>query len=195
MKDFDIEKLERKSIHTLPDHFFETVQENVLNKTVRKDTVAKPRRAKLNWWYAAAAAVAMIFGAGYLFTDTSLHKGNTKITASTPESTVEAPAALPPVRQEVMIPEAVSENKDLTLVKDEYQTKALANTEKLKITAKKSYVQPVAAQIQEVSTPSTITVAKPTEAMVDEVLSNFSLAEIKEVSKNTEQDVYLDIYN
>ncbi len=38
MKEFNIEKLERKNIYTVPDNLFENIQENVMNdiKTSKK---------------------------------------------------------------------------------------------------------------------------------------------------------------
>ena len=38
-------------------------------------------------------------------------------------------------------------------------------------------------------------IAPPTEAQIDEVLNGFSSAEIASLSNNSEQDVYLDLYN
>ncbi|MEF9480259.1 hypothetical protein OWR28_23485 [Chryseobacterium sp. 1B4] len=64
MKEFDIEKLERKNIYTVPENLFENIQESVMNdiKTSKKAPVFK-----LNWMYAAAASLALIFGATYVF--------------------------------------------------------------------------------------------------------------------------------
>jgi hypothetical protein len=63
MKEFDIEKLERKNIYTVPENLFENIQESVMNdiKTSKKAPVFK-----LNWMYAAAASLALIFGATYV---------------------------------------------------------------------------------------------------------------------------------
>ena len=90
MKNFDIENLERKNIFTTPDNFFDKVQENVLRETVHqqkdiKITEAKPAKVfKLNWVYAAAAALAMIFGLGYF-----LNSNNTEVSVPSTVANVE----------------------------------------------------------------------------------------------------------
>ena len=59
MKDFDIEKIKRENIFTPKENLFESMQAKVLAEVI-------PRKAgriiNLKWAYAAAAAVAMVFG-------------------------------------------------------------------------------------------------------------------------------------
>ena len=59
MKNLDIEKLERKNIYKVPDGFFEQMQSQILNKTQPKQNA---KIIKLNWVYAAAAAITLFFG-------------------------------------------------------------------------------------------------------------------------------------
>ncbi|MFC3160016.1 hypothetical protein ACFOEQ_17370 [Chryseobacterium arachidis] len=77
MNDFDLEKLERKNIYTIPENLFETVQENVMNKVL---PAKKAPIFKLNWAYAAAASLALIFGATlFSITETLMKRRSTHL--------------------------------------------------------------------------------------------------------------------
>ena len=212
MKNFDIENLERKNIFTTPDNFFDKVQENVLRKTVHqqkdiKVAEAKPAKVfKLNWVYAAAAALAMIFGLGYF-----LNSNNTEVSVPNTVANVEqnkvvekpSTPAVAPVQSVADLNEtgAVTEpsNQNLTFaqtnnpkVEARVQSRNIETEMTPKIVA--TYAGPKTEAKTMVKTAA-ITSAAPDEALMDEVLSSFTYAELKEASKNTEQDVYLDLYN
>ena len=64
MKNLDIEHLERKNIYKVPDEsFFTEIQAKVLQETAPKKEI---KTVKLNWMYASAAAIAMVFGATFV---------------------------------------------------------------------------------------------------------------------------------
>ena len=64
MKNLDIEHLERKNIYKVPDEsFFTEIQAKVLQETA---PIKETKTVKLNWMYAAAAAMAMVFGATFV---------------------------------------------------------------------------------------------------------------------------------
>ena len=209
MKNFDIENLERKNIFTTPDNFFDKVQENVLRETVhlQKDIkIAEAKAFKLNWVYAAAAALAMIFGLGYF-----LNSNNTEVSIPSTVANVEqnkvvekpSTPAVAPVHSVADLNEtgAVTEpsNQNLTFaqtnnpkVEARVQSRNIETEMTPKIVA--TYAGPKTEAKTMVKTAA-ITSAAPDEALMDDVLSSFTYAELKEASKNTEQDVYLDLYN
>lgn len=68
MKDFNIEQLAKKTPYKIPENTFEEMQENVLNKTVRKKE-HQPKIFKINFSMVTsiAAALALIFGFIFLW--------------------------------------------------------------------------------------------------------------------------------
>lgn len=178
MKDFDIEQLERKNIYKTPDDFFGQMQANVLLQA----SPPKPiRNLKVNWMYAAAAAVAMIFGLTFFVNQ---DQTETEIIADTSQpSSVEIfetpQPALSPKNEATVAYQILS--ADLT--------SASANNQK-------------ADEAIRVSEPKAKTVSaelpgKPIlnpEVQVDQILANITSAELADLGKNAEQDVYLDLY-
>ncbi len=69
MKNFDLDQLEKQNIYKTPDNFFADMQKQVLSQTahrikpVSQEAEKKGAIVPLKWWYASAAAVALIFGA------------------------------------------------------------------------------------------------------------------------------------
>ncbi|MDR3024082.1 hypothetical protein [Chryseobacterium sp.] len=180
MKEFDIEKLERKNIYTVPDNMFENIQENVLNdiKTSKKAPVFK-----LNWMYAAAASLALIFGATYVFNSDngSTQKGlnsETTYTANTKESKTEAELAYETLKSDLTSVENNNQTVENQKSNNTYAYKSVSETEKT------------------IDTPKPVkTVKKKEETQMNEYLDSFSNSEIAELASNSTQDVYLDIYN
>ncbi|MET3536948.1 hypothetical protein [Chryseobacterium limigenitum] len=178
MKEFDIEKLERKNIYKVPDNLFENIQEKVINDV--KNTKKAPI-FKLNWAYAAAASLALIFGATFVFNqndDSAKDAGNSgaKYVADT-----QAPKSESEIAYETL-------KSDLTSVEKNNQTIVNQNSRNLvsqDIETKKG-----------TATPKTVKPAsKKTETQMNEYLDSFSNSEISELASNSTQDVYLDLYN
>lgn len=178
MKEFDLEKLERKNIYTVPDHLFENIQENVMNdiKTSKKAPVFK-----LNWMYAAAASLALIFGATYVFNsdnDSTENRLNSKMAYAKGEPKTESELAYETLKS------------DLTFVENNNQT--IENQKNNTTYAVKS------ENVNEKTTGSpqpVRTVNKKEETRMNEYLDSFSNSEIAELASNSTQDVYLDLYN
>ncbi|MDR4891748.1 MULTISPECIES: hypothetical protein [unclassified Chryseobacterium] len=180
MKEFDIEKLERKNIYTVPDNMFENIQESVMNdiKTSKKAPVFK-----LNWMYAAAASLALIFGATYVFnsdnnsTEQTLNT-KTAYVANNGEPKTESELAYETLKSDLTSVEnnnqTVGNQKDNAI----YASERVNETKKITETPK-----PVKA------------VKKKEETRMNEYLDSFSNSEIAELASNSTQDVYLDIYN
>jgi hypothetical protein len=180
MKEFDIEKLERKNIYTVPDNMFENIQESVLNdiKTSKKAPVFK-----MNWMYAAAASLALIFGATYVFNSDN-HSTEQKLSSKTEYM---ASNGEPKTESEVAYETLKS---DLTSVENNYQTVENQNGKDVYA----SQAEKVTEKISEAPKPAKATTKKE-EIQMNEYLDSFSNSEIAELASNSTQDVYLDIYN
>ena len=178
MKNLDIEKLERKNIYTAPDHFFDDIQAKVLQETVHQ----KPARVfKVNWVYAAAAAVAMIFGITFFVNQGG--EENTEVTENQ-SLVVNAPAvstsAETQVQNEATVAYKILEN-DLT-------SAASVNQKGKKAQFAVSTKAGTSAEVQNK------TKTLNPEVQVDQILAGFTSAELADLGKNTEQDIYLDLY-
>jgi len=178
LNDFDLEKLERKNIYTVPENLFENIQERVLNEV-------KPKKQApiftMNWAYAAAASLALIFGATFLFTGDDADKQ-------------EIPAHFASNKQERKTESETAYEtlqSDLTSVENTHQTAVNKNDKK------SFYANDIANEKtrNETKIQTVKPVKKQTEAQMNEYLDAFSNSEISELASNSTQDVYLDIYN
>ncbi|AKK72505.1 hypothetical protein HX13_16000 [Chryseobacterium sp. P1-3] len=181
MKEFDIEKLERKNIYTVPDDLFENIQEKVMNdiKTSQKAPVFK-----LNWMYAAAASLALIFGATYVFNsdnDSVEKRLNSAKAYAINDSSKGEPKTEGELAYETL-------KSDLTSVENNNQT--VGNQENNKgYVVKNTHNNPT-------DSPQPVkTVTKKEETRMNDYLDSFSNSEIAELASNSTQDVYLDLYN
>ena len=182
MKNLDIEKIERKNIYKIPDNFFEEMQMKVLAEIAPKK---EAKIIKMNWAYSAAAAIAMIFGITFFVTQKDknselaapkneiVSKGNDIVTHS---NSVDEP------KKEAVVAYQTLE-KDLTNVvasnqKESSAPKTIIENNKNDVVVQKN-------------TPT----SQNSEAQVDQILANFSSADLADLGKNVEQDVYLDLYN
>lgn len=182
MKEFDIEKLERKNIYTVPDNLFENIQERVMND-IKTEQKAPAPVFKLNWMYAAAASLALIFGVTFIYNSNNdsedkglnskeayaLHKGEPKTEAELAYETLKSDLTSVENNNQT----TVSQNNNTSLaVKDEGKNEKEAVSQKI--------VKPV---------------TKKEETRMNEYLDSFSNSEIAELASNSTQDVYLDLYN
>ena len=182
MKEFDIEKLERKNIYTVPDNLFENIQENVMNgiKTEKKADVPV---FKLNWMYAMAASLALIFGVTFIYNsnndsaDKGLNSGGT-YASNKGEPTTESELAYETLKA------------DLTSVENNNQT--VGNQ---KNNTDFAYKRERGNEKEAVPQKPMKTATKKEETRMNEYLDSFSNSEIAELASNSTQDVYLDLYN
>ncbi|RXM50761.1 MULTISPECIES: hypothetical protein [unclassified Chryseobacterium] len=182
MKEFDIEKLERKNIYTVPENLFENIQERVMNDIKPEQKIQAPV-FKLNWMYAAAASLALIFGITFIFNSNNdsvdknpnskeiyaNHKGEPKTEAE--------------IAYETLQNDLTSvENNNQTVVNQKNNTSFAVKSEdgNEKETVSQKIVKPV---------------TKKEETQMNEYLDSFSNSEIAELASNSTQDVYLDLYN
>ncbi|SFI29882.1 hypothetical protein [Halpernia frigidisoli] len=183
MENLDIEKLSRKMPYKLPENTFETVQKNVLEKTLVKKEAPI---FNLKWFYAAAAVILLIVGFNFFInSNNNVDSDNGSQLA---KSTV--------VDQNSRNLTAASENQSLVqnMASDTNQSVETSDD----LTSRKISHLNVKAESQNVATATIVKQNKnsiPTEDKVDDVLDEFSSSEIASLSNNTEQDVYLDLYN
>lgn len=192
MKNFDIEKLERKNIYTAPDNFFEKMQNNVIEKAIRNqpqiEEVSRTsgKVVKMNWWYAAAASVAVIFGTLFFMNGEGAQANTAIATNNAPAKNIETLSAeLENVDQ---TPKETSENYKL-LVSDieEVEKNESAPTQNNVAITK---VSPAKATKIEKSTPNVV----QKEKQIEQMLEGLSEADISALAKNADQDIYLDLY-
>ncbi|MFC5875029.1 hypothetical protein SAMN05443633_11643 [Chryseobacterium arachidis] len=176
MNDFDLEKLERKNIYTIPENLFETVQENVMNKVL---PAKKAPIFKLNWAYAAAASLALIFGATFVFNNGDVNEeAQHTFAVNNNEPKTESQIAYETLQSDLTSVENNNQTVSNQRNKEAFLTK-IDRAEKAENDASKT-VKPVSTQ---------------KEVQMNEYLDNFSNSEIAELASNSTQDVYLDLYN
>ena len=185
MENLDIEKLGREMPYKLAENTFEIIQNNVIKKTLRRKQTPI---FNLKWLYATAAVILLIVGANFLI-NTNIKKdnsGNHKLAAQNEIGQQQISSAQTFVDQGNEMAGNASDlsNNDISDATDLTSTKFthLSNKEQIQNSAR-------------LANSSKVKSNEPTEAKIDEVLDGFSSAEITLLSNNTEQDVYLDLYN
>lgn len=178
MKEFDIEKLERKNIYKVPDNLFENIQGRVMNdvKANKKAPIFK-----INWAYAAAASLAMVFGATFVFNSNNDSKENAGNSGAMYASNIKAPQNESETAYETL-------KSDLTSVENNNQTVVNQNSKSIASHEIETKEVPTASQTVK-------PVSKKAEVQMNEYLDSFSNSEISELASNSTQDVYLDLYN
>ncbi len=175
---FDLEKLERKNIYKVSDHLFENVQENVI---MQLNVNKKAPIFKLNWGYAAAASLALIFGSAFVYNSFSdSNDDNTSVknyASNNSDQKKESEVAYETLKSDLTSVE--NNNQTIDNQQKNQQIKTVAYVPE-KTEAKPQTVKPV---------------SKKTEAQMSEYLDSFSNSEIAELANNSTQDVYLDLYN
>lgn len=180
MKEFDIEKLKRENIFKTPDSFFEELQKKVLQETI---PVKQGKLINLKWAYSAAAAIALLIGMSVLFNaDPTVE--NQLITRIEPVHSDYETNTLSVVKPESKEHEALHIlEEDLTLVAEIHQKQ---HTEHSNLSVNKTVDVENEKEYRKNPTP---------EVQVDQILANFTSAELATFGRNTEQDIYLDLYN
>lgn len=180
MKEFDIEKLKRENVFKTPDGFFEDMQKKVLQETI---PVKRGKIVKLNWAYGAAAAVVILVGITVFVNSDSATESQsiTKIVTVDSDPATYTLSDLKPEKEEVVALQILE--KDLTSVSQVHQNE---KAKKIVVTTKEN--SSFAAQTKQKIVPNP-------EVQVDQILASFTSAELADVGRNTEQDIYLDLYN
>ncbi|OBW39799.1 hypothetical protein AB670_03842 [Chryseobacterium sp. MOF25P] len=172
---FDLEKLERQNIYAVPENMFENIQNRVMGeiKTERKAPIFK-----MNWGYAAAASLALIFGSTFVYNLNSDSSTNGDSNLNYTDNRT-APKKESQLAYETL-------ESDLTSIENPNQ-----RTEKqMNI---KSIVSKVANNDSEKKNKKTVKTVN--EIHMNEYLESLNNSEIAELANNSSQDVYLDLYN
>lgn len=183
MKNFDIENLERKNIYEVPDDFFAKMQENVLKATVETTplSIEEAPAKKKNWWYAAAAAVAVLLGSAFFL---NREAGASDFAQNNAPAKHAAGLTQEKSNQKTAVQKSVAADNYHTLVAD------LTSVEKENQTREQPEV---------VAQKKTVTAAKTAhqknEAPVEQILEGMTEEDLNMLAQNTEQDIYLDLYN
>ena len=179
MKEFDIDKLKRENIFKTPAGFFEDMQSKVLQEI---KPVPRGKIIKLNWAYSAAAAIALLIGVIAFFNS---------------ESAVETEAIAQQIPQETPVMSAFAE------VQPEKKESTDLKIAQEDLTSASQIYQNRKSQPKMNSAPGKASFAVQKEKavkinpeiQVDQILSSFTSAELANLGRNTEQDIYLDLYN
>ncbi|WP_347216368.1 hypothetical protein [Chryseobacterium sp.] len=182
MKEFDIEKLERKNIYTVPENLFENIQERVMND-IKPEQKAPAPVFKLNWMYAAAASLALIFGVTFIYNSNNGSADKNLNSKEAYASHKGEPQTESELAYETLKGDLTSvENNNQTVENQKNNTSLAVKSEERneKETVSQKTVKPV---------------TKKEETRMNEYLDSFSNSEIAELASNSTQDVYLDLYN
>lgn len=172
VKDFDLDKLERKNIYKVQQDLFSTVQNNVLNEISGKK---KTPIFRLNWGYAAVASLALIFGSAFIFNDD-------KTNAVETESSV--------TKSDAQINESQIAYQTL---KDDLTS--IENSNQKAISQRDANVSVVKSEVAQNTKKANLPKKVSAETRMNEYLDSFTSSEIAELANNSNQDVYLDLYN
>lgn len=186
MKNFDIENLERKNTYKIPEGFFGKMQENVIRETgVSQEkhitTDKKGKIFKLNFSYAVAASLVLLFG---IFAFNQF--GNSE-TEHHLQSTFSDSTRI--VSEQQPHSEAVQAYKAL----ESEIEQAESNTNP--VASRTIAVQTVKPEDKKTGTSPGKTKLVSSEVQMDQVMSQLSRTELADLGRAAEQDIYLDLYN
>ena len=175
MKEFDLDKLERKTPYKVPENFFEEMQANVLKQTTNKEKKeTKVFRLHFSAVTSIAAALALIFGFTFLWKTNQAY-------ITTPTNTDSMVIVKTPTEES-----NVFKNQDLTTVSEVHQV-AKEIQKQVDIISNTTNNTGNASNIK--------TPAKTADLNYDQLLNSLTDEELKELSKNTDQDIYLELFN
>lgn len=186
MKNFDLDQLERKNIYKTPDNLFADVQKTVLSRTVHQLNPVQDKEEKkgaivpLKWWYASAAAVALIFGAVF-FVDSN-------------DTAEPLSVALENTRVVQDSQKFADVSQPQSSINESSQPEILAVVESTteKIEQKKEQVNVVEKSVA----VNTIKKAKPVSVQqeMELFLESIPQQELAAITAHDQSDIYLDLY-
>lgn len=191
----DIEKLNRKTPYPEPeDSFFQGLQDRVISKTIgesnlrTEDTVInkKTRVFSLNFQWMAAAAVVLIAGITAFFG----FNNDAEMQMAKQQSVVDSVYEIQPLETETS--KTVAENNSID------KTEMLADGKNVAAKLSASHEQKIGKQGKAFDNRDRLDYAssvKKPENDVEKILAAFTPDQIKDLDRNSEQDVYLDLYN
>lgn len=191
----DIEKLNRKTPYPEPeDSFFQGLQDRVISKTIGESTLRtedtvinkKTRVFSLNFQWMAAAAVVLIAGITAFFG----FNNDPEMQMAKQQSVVDSVYEIQPLETETS--KTIAENNRI----DKTEMSAAGKNVAAKPSA--SHERKIGKQGEAFDNRDRLDYAssvKKPENDVEKILAAFTPDQIKELDRNSEQDVYLDLYN
>ena len=170
---FNVENVERKNIYHLPEDTFKTIQENVLKEIKPKK---KAPVFSLNWGYAMAASLALIVGITFLYNSDSIKNSNSEKAYVDNKETQkkESELAYETLASDLTLVENNNQNDD-----DKVEEKTIAPQVASRVEANNKNKSKVNIE----------------DIQMNEYLESLSNSEIAELANNSNQDIYLDLYN
>lgn len=191
----DIEKLNRKTPYPEPeDSFFQGLQDRVISKTIGESNLRtedavinkKTRVFSLNFQWMAAAAVVLIAGITAFFG----FNNDPEMQMAKQQSVVDSVYEIRPLETETS--KTVAENNSI----DKTEVSVAGKNVAAKPSA--SHEQKIGKQGKVFDNRDRLDYAssvKRQENDVEKILAAFTPDQIKDLDRNSEQDVYLDLYN
>ena len=201
MKNFDLEKIERKHPAKLPDHFFDDMQQKVLESTVLSD-LQIPATDK-SWkfkksLYAAAACFALIIGSIFIFQDSNNALGTDQITSiQKTDVNIQNKSGL---REELPAQTLMSSSNkvvDNNLIQQKSVQPQKGSEEVQSAVSKKSLAENTVKSNGLTAAKKQVKKVKAVKSsdQLDLLLESFSAEELAMIANNADKDVYLDLYN
>lgn len=188
----DIEKLSRKTPYPEPsDEFFKTLQDQVISKTIGEKTPVVDKEAKvfsLNFKWMAAAAVVLIAG---LTAFLGIENSSETQSFASRKPIVDSVYNInePTINtSEQLANNALTENQHTDVIKKRNVKNHQIASAKVNVSTGKSFNK-TDRQDYAVET------IRKSESEVEKVLVAFTPDQLKDLDRNSEQDVYLDLYN
>lgn len=165
MENFDLDQLQKKSPYRVPENFFGDMQENVLKKT-RKQGHKQPKIFKINFSTITSVAAALALIFGFAFLWKTNQTEITKPSKILKDSLVEN----------------VSKKDDSVLdLTQKVEIQKEENEERLSLPENK----PLAKN----------DIIGGNDNNYEQLLNSLTDDDITELSKNSDQDIYLELYN
>lgn len=187
----DIEKLNRKLPYPEPSEtFFKTLQDNVISKVAAEKAPAIKKETKvfsLNFKWVAAAAVVLIAGITAFFglnDNPEMQMAHQKPIVDSVYETQQPTTVLADNNDEVSVQTQPSEYK----TESHKPNHSTAHLQKFQNQRNNSFDN---TDIQDYAVEN----KRKSETEVEKVLAAFTPDQLKDLDKNSEQDVYLDLYN
>ena len=174
MKNFNLDSLEKKTPYKIPENFFEEMQDNVLEKIEKKQhKETKIFRLNFSVVTSLAAALALIFGFTFLWktNQTNISKNSDTVSNNQPKTTV---------NKENNSNNSL-ENTDIATIQDVQKTiKKVEETNVVNTKTNSEKTNPVIAN---------------TDENYEQLLNSLTEDELTELTKNSDHDIYLELYN
>jgi len=191
--EIDIEKLKRKTPYPEPsEDFFAKMQQNVISQTIGQHQIVVGKEAKvvpLNFKWMAAAAVILIGGITAFF---SLNN-NPEISIAQQSPIVDS---VYEIETPVQKPAAnlLAENTTAKQNQRETPTPKYLNEDQTLVSKKAKTEVSNSGNISDTQDYAAVPKDK-SDLDVEKVLAAFTPDQLKDIDRNSEQDVYLDLYN